>query len=101
MTHPENSTAQHPAQQAKLVPVSFGPEYQDVFAVLPGGSAVEALDIAADLVDRVSQLCSRLDMAINYGETAYCSEIRALRFLSDASAALVRSAKRGLQGVEE
>lgn len=97
MTHPKNSTTTPTVQLPKLKPCSFGMEYTEMFSINPDANLIDALSIASDLSDGISQLCSRLAYSINDGEIAYLSEIRTLGFIGDVVSALTRSAERGLK----
>lgn len=95
--HPKNSTTTPVVQLPKIKPCAFGMEYTDLFSINPDANLIEALSIASDLSDGVSQLCTRLAYAINDGELAYLSEVRTLGFIGDVVSALTRSAERGLK----
>lgn len=97
MSHPKNTTTTLSAQLPKLSPISFGPEYDPIFSIGSDVDLVQGLDIAADLGNGVSQLCGRLDSAINEGEVVLCSEVRAIGFLADVISALTRSAQISLK----
>lgn len=97
----KNSTAQQTVQLPKLKPCSFGMEYTELFSISPEANLIEALSVASDLSDGISQLCSRLAYAINDGEIAYLSEVRTLGFIGDVVSALTRSAERGLKAAYE
>lgn len=95
--HPKNSITQQSAQLPKLKPCAFGMEYTELFSINPDANLIDALSVASDLSDGISQLCSRLAYAINDGELAYLSEVRTLGFIGDVVSALTRSAERGLK----
>lgn len=101
MSHPKNTTTPSNVQLPKLKPCSFGMEYTDLFNINADASLIEALSVASDLSDGISQLCSRLAYAINDGEIAYLSEVRTLGFIGDVVSALTRSAERGLKAAYE
>lgn len=101
MTHPKNSTTTPTVQLPKLKPCDFGMEYTDLFSINSDANLIEALSVASDLSDGISQLCSRLAYAINDGEIAYLSEVRTLGFIGDVVSALTRSAERGLKAAHE
>ncbi|MBJ2244293.1 hypothetical protein JFT42_01330 [Pseudomonas haemolytica] len=97
----KNSTTQQTVQLPKLKPCEFGVEYTDLFRVKADANLIEALSVASDLADGISQLCGRLAYAINDGELAYLSEVRTLGFIGDVVSALTRSAERGLKTAYE
>lgn len=97
----KNSTTQRSVQLPKLKPCAFGMEYTEMFSINPDANLIDALSIASDLSDGISQLCSRLAYAINDGEIAYLSEVRTLGFIGDVVSALTRSAERGLKAAYE
>lgn len=97
----ENTTTTSKAQLPKLKPCAFGMEYTDLFSINPDANLIEALSVASDLSDGISQLCSRLAYAINDGEISYLSEVRTLGFIGDVVSALTRSAERGLKAAYE
>lgn len=97
----KNSTTQQTVQLPKLKPCAFGMEYTDLFSINPEANLIDALSVASDLSDGISQLCSRLAYAINDGEIAYLSEVRTLGFIGDVVSALTRSAERGLKAAYE
>ncbi|NMX99321.1 hypothetical protein HBO43_22270 [Pseudomonas veronii] len=101
MSHPKNTTTPSKAQLPKLKPCTFGEEYTDLFSINSDANLIEALSVASDLSDGISQLCSRLAYAINDGEIAYLSEVRTLGFIGDVVSALTRSAERGLKAAYE
>ncbi len=101
MSHPKNTTAPSNVQLPKLKACAFGMEYTEMFSINPDANLIDALSIAADLSDGISQLCSRLAYAINDGEIAYLSEVRTLGFIGDVVSALTRSAERGLKAAYE
>lgn len=101
MSHPKNTTTPSNVQLPKLKPCAFGMEYTEMFSINPDANLIDALSIASDLADGVSQLCSRLAYAINDGEIAYLSEVRTLGFIGDVVSALTRSAERGLKAAYE
>ena len=101
MSHPKNTTAPSNVQLPKLKPCAFGMEYTEMFSINPEANLIDALSIASDLSDGISQLCSRLAYAINDGEIAYLSEVRTLGFIGDVVSALTRSAERGLKAAHE
>ena len=93
----KNSTTKQTVQLPKLKSCAFGMEYTDMFSINPDANLIEALSVAPDLSDGISQLCSRLAFAINDGEIAYLSEVRTLGFIGDVVSALTCSAERGLK----
>lgn len=97
----KNSTTTPAVQLPKLKPCAFGMEYTELFNINPDASLINALSVASDLSDGISQLCSRLAYAINDGEIAYLSEVRTLGFIGDVVSALTRSAERGLKAAYE
>ena len=97
----ENTTPSPKSQLPKLKPCAFGMEYTELFSINPDASLIDALSVASDLSDGISQLCSRLAFAINDGEIAYLSEVRALGFIGDVVSVLTRSAERGLKAAYE
>lgn len=97
--HPKNSTTLQAVQLPKLKPCAFGMEYTDLFSINPDANLIDALSVASDLSDGISQLCTRLAHSINDGEPAYLSEVRTLGFIGDVVSALTRSAERGLKAV--
>lgn len=99
--HPKNSTATSLTQQATLTKVIFGGINEDLLQVIDNGNLDHGLDLACDLSLGITQLLGRLEFATNYGETAYCAEIRALGFLSRTVSGLLRSAQRGLDSDKE
>lgn len=101
MSRPEITTTPSKSQLPKLKPCAFGMEYTDLFSINPDANLIEALSVASDLSDGISQLCSRLAYAINDGELAYLSEVRALGFIGDVVSVLARSAERGLKAAYE
>jgi hypothetical protein len=76
-------------------------EYTDLLSINPDANLIDALSVASDLSDGISQLCSRLAYAINDGEIAYLSEVRTLGFIGDVVSAITRSAERGLKAAYE
>jgi len=101
MSRPEITTTPSKAQLPKLKPCAFGMEYTDLFSINPDANLIDALSVASDLSDGISQLCSRLAYAINDGEIACLSEVRTLGFIGDVVSALTRSAERGLKAAYE
>lgn len=99
--HPKNSTTQQTVQLPKLRPCAFGMEYTDLLSINPDANLIDALSVASDLSDGISQLCSRLAYAINDGEIAYLSEVRTLGFIGDVVSVITRSAERGLKAAYE
>lgn len=97
----KNSTTKQAVQLPKLKPCAFGMEYTELFSINPDANLIEALSVASDLSDGISQLCGRLAFAINDGEIAYLSEVRTLGFIGDVVSALTRSAERGLKAAYE
>ncbi|WP_223616437.1 hypothetical protein [Pseudomonas sp. BF-B-30] len=87
----------HSLQQPKLRPCAFGTGYANLFKVHEDGDLMEAMQLAADLAEGISQLCGRLDEAINNDGVAYCAEVRALGFLGNVVETLVRSSIYGLK----
>lgn len=98
---PKNSTTTPAVQLPTIKPCSFGTEYHDLFRINPDANLIDALSVASDLSDGISQLCSRLAYAINDGELAYLSEVRTLGFIGNVVSALTRSAERGLKAAYE
>lgn len=92
----ENSIPEAVSQQSVLSAVAFGGENSNLLSICAGGNIEQGLELAADLAIGVEQLCSRLEQSINFGELAYCSEVRALGFLSGTVAAFIRAAQFGL-----
>ena len=86
-----------PVQRLKLRPCAFGTAYSNLFKVHENGDLIEAIQVAADLAEGISQLCGRLDESINNGGIALCAEVRALGFLGNVVEALVRSSGHGLK----
>jgi len=75
--------------------------YTELFSINPDASLIDALSVASDLSDGISQLCGRLAYAINDGEIAFLSEVRTLGFIGDVVSALTRPAERGLKAAYE
>lgn len=98
--HPKNSTTQPTTQQPTLSNIRFGGPSGDLFQIVSGGSMDEGIELARDLAEGVEQLVGRLDFVTNYGEICFCSELRALSFLSGTVAALLRSAQRKQEGAK-
>lgn len=101
MSHPKNTTTPSNVQLPKLKPCAFGMGYTELFSINPDASLIDALSVASDLSDGISQLCGRLAYAINDGEIAFLSEVRTLGFIGDVVSALTRSAERGLKAAYE
>ena len=103
--HPKNSITPDVTQHPTLSSMVFGDpmmEYTSpLFCVVEGGNLIDGLNAAAHLADGMTQLHMRLHASINDGEIAYCAEVRALAFISEAVCALTRSASRGLQAAAE
>lgn len=68
-----------------------------LFQVVEGVDAAVALDIASDLTDGVAQILERFYDAVNDGDSVYCSELKALRMMSETASALVLSVGRSME----
>ncbi|MNB96698.1 hypothetical protein D3C76_1009020 [compost metagenome] len=84
-------------QQPKLRPCAFGTVYANLFKVHEDGDLMEAMQLAADLAEGISQLCGRLDESINNDGIALCAEVRTLGFLGNVVETLVRSSVYGIK----
>lgn len=87
--------------QAKLHPISFGPD-SELFSVCISGDLSDAMNLAASLAGGIKQICSRADEDVNCnGDVISCAELRSVAFLGEVVEALVRSVSCGIQAAEK
>lgn len=72
-----------------------------LMAVMAGGKVNEAISLAADLSDGMRGLLRHMHESTNSGELVFCSELKALAFISDAVLALTRSAELSMARADE
>lgn len=100
MSHPENTTAPSPAQLPNLNQMEFGQPNMgdpDMFCINANIPMLEGLKFAADVSEGLHQLTERLAFCVNYGESVYLNELRALSLLADIATSITRSAQYAIQ----
>lgn len=99
MSQAENSTTPIEAQEFGISELVFSPTPDGHFLLRTekGSSAVDAIDLAADLADGIQQISTRLADASNEGETVYVAELRCVAMLAEVASALTRAAERGMR----
>lgn len=65
----------------------------NLMSVLPGGTAKDAVDAAADLAEGMRSLLRHMHVSVNAGELVFAAEIKTLAFITDSIHALTRASE--------